>query len=348
MDVNRIASACAAFGVGVAMTIAWSRIYTPPPVKQELPSREASRRPQTAGATTGQLQRGENLDSAEDPLRRVRKCEAIIQRRTSRMVVVIERCNQSHNYSAVLRTAEALGIHHVWLISPPKLEHDEEVRATLKKRNRWEDDAKELTEHVAYAKRASQWLSLRFFESSDDCVTALREDNRQIWVTDLSQGAVCLTAAPVELPDRLAVVFGTEATGASPTMLAAADKRIYLPLHGWADSLNLSVATALVLQRLLDVDETVVGDMSEDERNALRKEWYPKMAKTPAEADEYLALAEQGKILPLGDLRRVDKHRAGWLMAKVRRKNEAKFGKFDGIGFDSNTASGTDGAAATE
>jgi tRNA G18 (ribose-2'-O)-methylase SpoU len=31
-------------------------------------------------------------------------------------------------------------------------------------------------------------------------------------------------------------------------MLAAADRRVYLPLHGWADSLNLSVATALVLQ----------------------------------------------------------------------------------------------------
>ena len=45
-------------------------------------------------------------------------------RRNSRVVVVIERCNESHNYSAVLRTAEALGYHHVWVVAPPTLDID--------------------------------------------------------------------------------------------------------------------------------------------------------------------------------------------------------------------------------
>jgi hypothetical protein len=51
----------------------------------------------------GQLQPAPDPDSATDPLRRLRKCETVIQRRTSRVVLVIERCNRSHNYSAVLR-----------------------------------------------------------------------------------------------------------------------------------------------------------------------------------------------------------------------------------------------------
>jgi tRNA C32,U32 (ribose-2'-O)-methylase TrmJ len=43
----------------------------------------------------------------------------------------------------------------------------------------------------------------------------------------------------------------TELMGASADLLAAADKRVYVPLHGFAESLNLSVAAALVLQQLL-------------------------------------------------------------------------------------------------
>jgi hypothetical protein len=137
------------------------------------------------------------------------------------------------------------------------------------------------------------------------------------------------------LPRSLAIVMGTESTGASPTMLAAADRRVYLPLHGWADSLNLSVATALVLQRLLDLDDTVVGDMTPEERAALRREWYPKMARNGDEQERARCaeLADQGGVEPFGDLRRIDKHRAGWQPPKVRKKNVAK-GQIDGIGFD--------------
>ena len=289
--------------------------------------------PAVSVAPPAQLGHADDLDDAADPLRRVRKCEAVVQRRSSRVVVVLERCNQSHNYSAVLRTAEALGLHHVWLIAPPKLERDAEVRKQRKKV--WEDDQAELAEHVAYARSASKWLSLRFFESSEDCVAALHEDGREIWVTDLSQGAVCLTAEKQMLPRSLAIVMGTESTGASPTMLAAADRRVYLPLHGWADSLNLSVATALVLQRLLDLDDTVVGDMTPEESAALRREWYPKMARNGDEQERARCaeLADQGGVEPFGDLRRIDKHRAGWQPPKVRKKNVAK-GQIDGIGFD--------------
>ena len=184
------------------------------------------------------------LDNPEDPLRRLRKCETVIQRRSSRIIVVLERCNQSHNYSAVIRTAEALGLQHLWVIAPPSLSHDEEVRSKRRDEKQWKDDAKDLAEHVAYARKASKWLTLRFFDRPEDCIAALRDLGREIWVTDLSQEAACLTNDKCRLPDRLAVVFGTESTGASPAMLLAADRRVYLPLHGFADSLNLSVATA--------------------------------------------------------------------------------------------------------
>lgn len=51
----------------------------------------------------------------------------------------------------------------------------------------------------------------------------------------------------------MALVLGAESVGISAEMRAAADLRIYLPIFGFADSLNVSVAAALVMQRLFDV-----------------------------------------------------------------------------------------------
>ena len=38
--------------------------------------------------------------------------------------------------------------------------------------------------------------------------------------------------------------------GVSEEMLEAADRRVYLPMYGFTDSFNLSVAMALLVQRL--------------------------------------------------------------------------------------------------
>ena len=243
------------------------------------------------------------------------------------------RRSRSHTDSAVLRTAEALGYHHVWVVAPPTLDIDAAIakRQPRRAKNVWKQDEDDLREHVAYAKRASKWLQLRFFADSEACVEALRADGREVWVTDLSQAAVCLTNAKLRLPARLAVVIGTESTGCSPTMLSAADRRIYMPLHGFADSLNLSVAAALLLQRLQDIDDSVVGDMSEAERTALRREWYPLMLRPTDDPEEIDRLAASGGVPPLGDLRRTSSHRAGWLSKSVVKSN-AERGQANGIG----------------
>ena len=53
-------------------------------------------------------------------------------------------------------------------------------------------------------------------------------------------------------PARLAIIAGRESDGISAEMRAAADRLLYLEMHGFTESYNLSVASALVLQRLLD------------------------------------------------------------------------------------------------
>ena len=60
-------------------------------------------------------------------------------------------------------------------------------------------------------------------------------------------------------------------------MLTGADLRVYLPLRGFADSLNLSVATALVVHHLFLLDPSLEGAMPESERRELREAWFSKL-----------------------------------------------------------------------
>ena len=175
---------------------------------------------------------------------------------------------------------------------------------------------------------ACSWITVREFARTSDCIEALREDGRTVWVTDLGQRAHELTKDRTNLPARMAIVFGTESTGCSEEMLAAADRRVYLPLHGFADSLNLSVAAALVLQHLFYTCPSAVGAMPDAQKRELRRAWYAKLARSPEEERRYAALVDAPPP-PFTDLRRPDAHRVGWQPKKVKRKNEENWqGKY--------------------
>ena len=90
-----------------------------------------------AGTTTDGAAHSQGSGSAEDDFdtvgaedRVLRKAETVLQRRTGRFVVVVERICTDHNHSAIVRTAEALGIQHLWLIEPPSMQQRDPKRYT--------------------------------------------------------------------------------------------------------------------------------------------------------------------------------------------------------------------------
>jgi tRNA (guanosine-2'-O-)-methyltransferase len=225
-----------------------------------------------------------------DPLPRLRRAEAVLQRRTRRFLVVLEDCLDPHNVAAILRTCEGLGVQHVWIIG---------------------DDAVHSSTSVTMG--ADRWLTVRRFTTTADCVAALREAGRALWVTALSPTAACLGVDPLPIPSSVAVVFGREIDGASDAMLAAADRLVYLPMHGFAESFNVGIAAALVLQRLLSLCPEAEGDLPEEERHALRQKWYPALLRGRSGVDLEPFLARPPSPLP--DLRRG----TSWHYAKVGR-----------------------------
>ena len=259
------------------------------------------------------------LDSSTLDQRILRKAETALLGRTSRLIIVVERCTNDHNYSAILRSAEALGVQHVYIIAPQAITNtlkgtkgidikkgdgsndDEGDDVGVERKNLYrstghriknvsEGEVRDRAQHHLFAQRALEWIDVREFETTKECIDSLHEDGYQIWSTDLSQVAVCMTKDGLEvdmaekgekgniIPEKLAIVFGTEAVGCSTEILNACDKRVYLPLRGYADSLNLSVATALCVHQLFTLDPTLIGAMSEKERMVLRKKWYSKLA----------------------------------------------------------------------
>jgi tRNA (guanosine-2'-O-)-methyltransferase len=263
--------------------------------------------------------------------RLLRKAETVLRQRTSQIMLVIERSVDTHNYSAIIRTAEAMGIHHLWVISPPSLSGNVKDFNRKKRKDLWVNDEKKKDEHVAFAKKAGKWVNIRNFESTEECLKSLAEDGRELWVTELSQMAEDLDdvlgrACPGNpLPEKLAIVFGSEGMGVSSTMLDAADRRIYLKMRGFADSLNLSVSAAMVMQRLILCDPNSVGNMSNEERALIRSKWYPKMARNDDQRERFIKIAADENaginvIRPYVDVRRPEEHRRVWSSKKSRKK----------------------------
>lgn len=313
------------------------------------------------------------LEEPGDPDRLARRIETVLRRRTARVIVVMERLCDGHNFSAAFRTCEALGVQHVWLVQPPRgdalflsraagkrmndMAYSSEVdarnaareqmsktelaaagykdgtivrvtpgsrrdRRNKKAARAWAGDVDLDQAHASLGRGAARFLSLRTFESTEACVAALRAvEGCEIWCTDLGQGAKVLDQdapwlAAKALPKRLALVVGTESTGVSNAFLEAADERVYLPMNGLQDSLNVAVATALALQSCLNLygadacgdlvrEGDIAGARSSDE---LRRDWAGHLGRDDEAVAGILKALEAGAA-PLDDLRRPDAFR---------------------------------------
>ncbi|GFR45217.1 hypothetical protein Agub_g6612 [Astrephomene gubernaculifera] len=260
--------------------------------------------------------------------RLLRKAEAVLCRRTDRILLVLERCTDNQNYLACLRTAEILGVQNVWIVLSPRGMKNEALAAGEDAAGGGDGSAAGYVDKGELSKKrgriarcSSQWLDIRTFGTTAECIEALRRDEREIWATDLAQSAILLDGTSIALPQRLAVVMGREADGVSQEMLAAAHRRVCLPMYGFNDSFNLSVATAMVLHHLFLCCPEARGDLSPERKRALRVEWYGRLARNDAQRAEFMARVDDPPA-PFTDVRRPDEHRTAWVPPKIARKEQ--------------------------
>lgn len=160
--------------------------------------------------------------------RRVDRITSIVDNRQSNIIVVLEDIHDPHNASAILRTCDAMGIQDVWFI------FEKEEKYNPKRVGK------------ASSSSANKWLDFKIFGSTKVATDELKSMGYRIVVTALTNTSVSLLEYQAT-SEKIAVVVGNEHAGVSEAMLEAADDVLTIPMWGFVQSMNVSVATAIVL-----------------------------------------------------------------------------------------------------
>jgi len=156
--------------------------------------------------------------------RRRQKILSVVQRRQPGLTIVLEGIHDPHNVSAILRTADAVGVLEVHLVY-------------------------EIEEFPKLGKKSSgsalKWVKRRSFRSIQECYDHLRRDGFRVYATRL--GASAKSIYDLDLTGNVALVFGNEHRGVSEQAAELADGNVQIPMQGMIQSLNVSVACAVSL-----------------------------------------------------------------------------------------------------
>lgn len=150
------------------------------------------------------------------------RLEEVVNQRSLHVVSVLENIYDQGNVSAVMRSSEAFGFLGMCLIDKPG--------AKFKAANR-------------VTKGADKWLDVRSYSSPVEGVSALRAQGYQIWATDLdTQHSI----DSLDWTKPIAFVLGNEKDGVSEEMKSLCDGTFCIPMLGFSQSFNISVAAALI------------------------------------------------------------------------------------------------------
>ena len=162
---------------------------------------------------------------------RAKKIAVLKKNRFADLVLIVEAIDDPHNLGAILRTADAVGVGEVHLVYP---------------KNRGPRMYELRTKAAA---SAAKWLTIKKYTSISTCVSQLHRRGFKVFVTALAENGK--PQWEYSLKKKIAIAMGNEHAGASSDLLRLADHVITIPMRGMVQSLNVSVATAVVLEETL-------------------------------------------------------------------------------------------------
>lgn len=189
---------------------------------------------------------------------RMTRLESVVSERTDNVVTVVEGLINFGNVSAVMRSAEALGFHRFHII----------------------EGGERFKNSSRTSQGADKWLDTTTWPEAKPCVAHLKSAGYTVVVTHLDETSVPIDTLDFTKPTAL--VFGNEQGGVSPEMIELADKRCIIPMTGFVQSFNISVAAALSLYHAFQDRvrrQGNNGDLPPDERKRLLASYCVKSVK---------------------------------------------------------------------
>ncbi|NNL95555.1 MAG: tRNA (guanosine(18)-2'-O)-methyltransferase TrmH [Xanthomonadales bacterium] len=209
---------------------------------------------------------------------RLARLDRVLARRQPDLTILAENLHKPRNFSAVIRTCDAVGIHEVNV-----------VPGEFHPRRHW---------HTSSG--SEKWVELRIHKDIGSAAECLKAEGMQLVAAHPSDTA--LHYRDVDYTRPTALMLGTELFGVSDQALQHADSQISIPMEGMSQSLNVSVACALVLyeahqqRRKAGMYREARLDIAT--RDRLRFEWlHPQVAAFCRQKDHpYPSLDEAGNI----------------------------------------------------
>lgn len=177
------------------------------------------------------------------------RMQKVASLRTDRVRVVCENLRNPRNVSAVLRTAEAFGLRTIhWIEETP---------------------TQSMFLPSVESTGASRWLQLNRHRSVSESMNNLKANGFDLWLADANASH---SLADIELPPKVAILFGNERHGPSETARSFSSGSFVLPMRGFVTSFNVSVSVAIALQSI-DQRGLLTPSLSSDEKTELLLDW---------------------------------------------------------------------------
>ncbi len=157
---------------------------------------------------------------------RVQAIEKFAETSSDFVLPVLEDVYQFRNAAAIIRSAEACGFHHV---------------VAMEKRN-------EFDPNLEVTKGAENWVRVEKMQHNLESLNEIRNRGYRLVAVSPERNAVSLP--DFEIGGPVALIFGTEWHGVSENFLEFCDETVAIPMFGFTQSFNVSVAAAICMYEL--------------------------------------------------------------------------------------------------
>lgn len=182
--------------------------------------------------------------------------ERVLNERTRYLTCVLENIADAHNTNAVMRTSECLGLQDIHII-----ENGAKFKPARK-----------------VLKGSHKWLTVHKYREDENntrrCLESLKKSGYRIVATSPRNNSKPLYEIRTDRP--LAIVLGQEHIGISEIVKEMADDCVMIPMQGFTESMNISVAAAVMLHHLVHQIRQLPREqwsLTEAEKDELRAKW---------------------------------------------------------------------------
>ena len=155
---------------------------------------------------------------------------------TQQKILVLHDIRSVLNVGAIFRTADSIGINKILIsgITPAPID-------------RFGRERKDLHKTALGSEKSVAWEQVQNIEEK---IKELKTEGFE--VVALEQSPESVDYKEYKTTEKTVIILGREVEGVSQELLSLCDKILEIPMNGEKESLNVSVATGILLYRLFD------------------------------------------------------------------------------------------------